>query len=295
MPAPILPPTAWNFHMHCFDPERYPFKRTRAYTPQSAVLQDLIQNSKADNVMIVQATIENGYNGLVSHLRQCRELYPDKRVRGTIFWDPGNPDLKSLAESEFDRLHDAGVRSVRIHGSYGGSGDDMSWAIRQFVEVAMYCPIRKYNWSISAQLPLATWSAIADTILNHPELEDISIIADHNGSATPSDINTPDFTNFLRLLSSSNFYVKLGALHRRSKDNSQMQPIIKALANTAPESILRGSDWPHCNASVRGLIPTPPLEVNTDHELELLRDWLTEQQWHAMLFSNPEWIFGTRG
>ncbi|KAF4341184.1 hypothetical protein FBEOM_4902 [Fusarium beomiforme] len=295
MSTPALPYSAWNSHVHCFDPEHYPFKLTRAYTPQPAVLEDLIQNSKADNVMIVQATIEDGYAGLVSHLSQCHELYPEKRVRGTIFWDPGNPGLKSLAASEFDRLHDIGVRSVRIHGSYGGSGDDICWVIRQFLEVAMYCPIHKYNWSISAQLPLATWSAIADTILNHPELKAISIIADHNGSATPSDTHTPEFSNFLRLLSTSNFYVKLGALHRRSKDISQMHPIIEAIANKAPDSTLWGSDWPHCNAAVRGLTPTPPLEVDTDQEIGLLRDWLTEQQWHAMLVSNPERIFGTRG
>ncbi|KAJ0128403.1 Uncharacterized protein HZ326_28510, partial [Fusarium oxysporum f. sp. albedinis] len=60
MPVPILPLATWNSHMHCFDPKRYPFKATRAYTPQPAVLKDLIHNSKADNVMLVQATIEDG-------------------------------------------------------------------------------------------------------------------------------------------------------------------------------------------------------------------------------------------
>ncbi|WKT51797.1 hypothetical protein QSH57_002311 [Fusarium oxysporum f. sp. vasinfectum] len=246
MPVPILPPATWNSHMHCFDPKRYPFKATRAYTPQPAVLKDLIHNSKADNVMLVQATIEDGYTGFLEHLQQCRDLYPDKHVRGTIFWDPGNPGLKSLTESEFEKLHNVGVLSVRIHGSYGGSGDDVSWVIQQFLDVASHCPLRKYNWSISAQLPLATWSAIADIISSHPDLKDIPIIADHN-----------------------------------------------AIANVAPDSILWGSDWPHCNAAVRGLTPTPPLEVDTDQELRHLRDWLTEEQWERMLVSNPERIFGT--
>ncbi|KAH7151510.1 major facilitator superfamily domain-containing protein [Fusarium sp. MPI-SDFR-AT-0072] len=255
MPVPILPPAAWNSHMHCFDPERFPLKKTRAYTPQPAVLQDLIPNSKADNVMLVQATIEDGYTGLLEHLQQCQDLYPDKHVRGTIFWDPGESGLKSLTESEFEKLHDAGIRSARIHGSYGGSGDDVSWVVQQFLDVASHCPLRRYNWSISAQLPLTTWSAIADTISSHPDLKDIPIIADHNGSATPSDINTPDFTTLLHLLSSHNMYIKLGALHRRSNQISQMEHI----------------------------------------ELGLLRDWLTQEQWERMLFSNPERIFGTRG
>ncbi|KAK2471441.1 hypothetical protein H9L39_17672 [Fusarium oxysporum f. sp. albedinis] len=92
-------------------------------------------------------------------------------------------------------------------------------------------------------------------------------------------MNTPDFATLLHLLSSPNMYIKLGALHRRCNQISQMEHMIKALANAAPDSILWGSDWPHCNAAIRGLAPTPPLEVNTDQELGLLRDWLTEEQW----------------
>ena len=244
--------------------------------------------------MIVQATIEDGYTGLLEHLQKCREMYPDKRVLGTIFWDPGDTSLKRLTENEFEKLHHAGVRSVRIHGSYGGSGDDVSWVVQQFLDVASHCPLRGYSWSISAQLPLSTWSAIAETLSSHPELKDIPIIIDHNASVTPPDINTPEFTSLLNLLSSPNMYIKLGALHRRSKPISQMEHIIKTIANTAPHSILWGSDWPHCNAAIRGLTPTPPLEVDTDQELELLRDWLTEEQWERMLVSNPERIFGTR-
>ncbi|KAF5697526.1 hypothetical protein FMUND_15383 [Fusarium mundagurra] len=293
--APVLPPAAWNCHVHCFDPDRFPFKTTRAYTPQPAVLNDLIQNSKADNVMLVQATIEDGYAGLLKHLQQCRDLYSDKHVRGTIFWDPGNPGLKSLTESEYKELHNGGIRSVRIHGSYGGSGDDASWVVQRFLDVASHCPLRRYNWSISAQLPLATWSSIAETLSSHPDLKDIPIIIDHNASATPSDINIPEFTSLLHLLSSPNKYIKLGALHRRSKKISQMEHIVKTIANTAPDSILWGSDWPHCNAAIRGLTPTPPLEVDTDQELGLLRDWLTDEQWERMLVLNPERVFGTRG
>ncbi|KAF5987489.1 hypothetical protein FBULB1_1877 [Fusarium bulbicola] len=295
MSVPILQPAAWNSHVHCFDPEHCPYKTTRAYTPQPAVLKDLIQNSKADNVMLVQATIEDGYEGLLEHLQQCRDLYPDKHVRGTIFWDSGNTGLKSLTEFDFEKLHNAGVRSVRIHGSYGGSGDDVSWVVQQFLDVASYCPLRKYNWSVSAQLTLKTWSSIAETLSSHPELKDIPIIINHNGSARPSDMNSPLFTSLLHLLTSPNTYIKLGALHRRSTQISQMEHIIKSIANTAPGSILWGSDWPHCNAAIRGLTPTPPLEVDTDQELGLLRDWLTEEQWERMLVLNPERVFGTRG
>ncbi|KAF4954553.1 hypothetical protein FSARC_12091 [Fusarium sarcochroum] len=294
MSAPDLPPSAWNSHMHCFDPERHPFKRTRAYTPQPAELEALVQNSQADNVMLVQATIEDGYSGLVEHLANCRSLYPSKVVCGTIFWDPEDQGLKNLTECDFANFNAVGVQSVRIHGSYGGSGDDPDWVFQQFIQVASCCPVRKYNWSISAQLPLSTWSSIADTILDHPELKGLSIIADHNGSATPSDMDTPDFVNFLHLLKSGRVYVKLGALHRRSQDISLMEPVIKVFADTAPNAILWGSDWPHCNVAIRGLTPTAPLKVDANKELRLLREWLTDQQWHQMLVSNPRRVFGIK-
>ncbi|KAM0546498.1 hypothetical protein ACHAPJ_010858 [Fusarium lateritium] len=294
MSAPHLPPPAWNSHMHCFDPNRHPFKRTRAYTPQPAGLEDLVQNSQADNVMLVQATIEDGYDGLLEHLANCRSWYPSKTFCGTIFWNPEDQGLKAMTAREFDNLNEAGVRSVRIHGSYGGSGDDLDWVLQQFIQVASHCPVRKYNWSISAQLPLSTWSSIAETVLNHPDLKDIPIIADHNGSATPSDTATPNFANFLHLLESGRMYVKLGALHRRSQEIDHMEPVIKAFANTAPDAILWGSDWPHCNAAIRRLTPTAPLEVDTNKELRLLREWLTNEQWHSMLVSNPGRVFGTR-
>ncbi|KAL4727912.1 hypothetical protein ACLX1H_004609 [Fusarium chlamydosporum] len=291
MPALTLPSSSWNTHTHCFDPERHPFKTSRTYTPQAALLNDLVGKSPADNIMIVQATIEDGYSGLVETLANSHRLYPGKRILGTIFWDPDDPSLKNMTESEWDALHNVGVRSVRIHGSYGGSGDDLNWVLEQFLQVASHCPLKRHNWSISAQLPLATWSMMKDAILNHPKLKKLSIVADHNGSATPSDFDTAEFNDFVDILGTGRFYVKLGALHRRSDDITLMEPFVKAYAKAGPNGIVWGSDWPHVNTTVKGLDPTPPLEVDTSKELRLIRGWLTEEQWKRMLVYNPARVF----
>ncbi|KAL0944930.1 allantoate permease [Colletotrichum truncatum] len=282
MTALSIPPGAWNCHMHCFDPERHPFKANRAYTPEPARANELVRNALTDKIMLVQATIENGYAGLLENMKLCRDSHPDKNVFGTIFWDVESEpksSLGTLTDPQFDELHDAGVRSVRIHGSYGGSGEDLDWVRKQFLDVARRCPVRRHNWSISAQLPLATWSSLADTLLSHPILEGVSIIADHNGCATTSDISSAELSSFIRLLQSGRFYVKIGALHRRSPaDITLMRPVIEAFADSAPHAILWGSDWPHCNASIRGLKPTRPLEVDTNAELTALQEWLTPEQ-----------------
>lgn len=290
--APNLPQSSWNTHTHCFDPERHPFKSSRSYTPEAAPLEDLIKQSPADNVMIVQATIEDGYSGLLDTLAKGHEQYPNKQILGTIFWDPEDLSLKNKTDAEWDKLHEAGVRSVRIHGSYGGSGDDLDWVLEKFVQVATDCPLKRHGWTISAQLPLAMWSKMKDSILNHPKLKAVIIIADHNGSATPEDYDTDQFNDFLALLETGRFYSKVGALHRRADDITLMEPIIKAFAKAAPGGLVWGSDWPHVNASVKGLEPTPPLEVDTNEELRLLREWLTDDQWEKMFVCNPAQVFG---
>ncbi|CEI70425.1 hypothetical protein FVEN_g1068 [Fusarium venenatum] len=292
LPMPNLPPSSWNTHTHCFDPERHPFKSSRAYTPQAAPLHDLIEKSPSDNAMIVQATIEDGYSGLLETLTNGHREYPEKQIRGTISWDPEDLSLRNKTDSEWDLLNEAGVRSVRIHGSYGGSGDDLEWVRKNFVDVATYCPLERYGWSISSQLPLKTWSKMTDSILNHPKLKNIAIIADHNGSATPDDYNTTEFNDFLSLMKAGRLHVKTGALHRRSEDISLMEPVIKSFLEAAPSGVVWGSDWPHVNATAKGLTPAPPLEVDTGKELRLLSEWLTKEEWVKVFVFNPARIFG---
>ncbi|KAM0356339.1 hypothetical protein ACHAO7_008447 [Fusarium culmorum] len=292
LPAPDLPPSSWNTHTHCFDPERHPFKSSRSYTPQAAPLNALIEQSPADNVMIVQATIEDGYSGLLETLANGHRDYPGKQIRGIIAWDPEDPSLKNMTDSDWDKLNDAGVRSVRIHGSYGGSGDNLEWVLKQFLDVAGYFPLGRHGWSISSQLPLKIWSKMKDSILNHPKLKNITIIADHNGSATPDDYDTPEFNDFLSLIKAGRLHVKTGALHRRSDDISLMEQVIKSFAKASADSIVWGSDWPHVNATAKGLTPAPPLEVDTGKELRLLREWLTDEEWMGMMVFNPARLFG---
>lgn len=104
-----LPPLAWNCHTHCFNPENYPFKATRAYTPEPARVDALIKNSFTDQLMLVQATIEDGYRGLIGNLNEFHDSDPSKRAFGTIFWDPeAVQELQGLTAADFDTLHDAG-------------------------------------------------------------------------------------------------------------------------------------------------------------------------------------------
>ncbi|KAL2206997.1 hypothetical protein CC79DRAFT_1335231 [Sarocladium strictum] len=291
-----VPQHAWNCHMHCLEPERVPFKATRAYTPQPATLESLMDASITDNVVIVQATIENGHDGVVAALERYLTEWPNRIARGVVLLDESAPSpLHTLNDEDFGRLHALGVRSVRVHGAFGTAGSDPDWVIRQFYKAAQLVGVSKYGWSISAQLPLQTWASITDTLLNDAQLSSCTFLLDHNGSATPNDVETDAFAQLGRLLSTGRAYVKVGALHRRSpEDIGRMQAVVQTMAKQAPRALVWGSDWPHCNSKATGSAsePAPPLAgVDTGAELEHLRSWLTDEQWTAMMVDNPNRLF----
>lgn len=181
-----LPRDAWDCHMHCFDPIQFPFSPSRTYTPTAAPLESLIEQSQAHNIVLVQASVENGSQGLLSHLAQCQTQYPQLTVRGTICNDETN--LEGLTPQDFERLHNLGVRSIRIHGLHSTDGHDVALVETQIRAFAGSDGVRKYGWSISAQLPLQTWASLESFVLYSEDMAHVTFVADHSGCSAPRDI-----------------------------------------------------------------------------------------------------------
>ncbi|KAK8027483.1 hypothetical protein PG991_004539 [Apiospora marii] len=290
----ITPLHSWDSHVHCFNPAKHPFKPSRPYTPEAAPLSALVEDTYADRIMMVQASIEDGPENLLDNLNEGRAQYPEKLFRGTIFADPepGRALENLLGPGDFARFHAAGVRSIRIHGSYGGQGENATWVQEQFRRAARLEGVARYGWSLSAQLSLRMWAAAAEFLLHDEQLRGVRIIADHNGSATPEDVSSPEFETFLGLLAAGRVSVKIGALHRRAPDDiRRMQTVVQQLAASAPAGIVWGSDWPHVDSSQAGETPSPPLPVDTAGELRALKSRLSEEEWNNMLILNPAHIF----
>jgi predicted TIM-barrel fold metal-dependent hydrolase len=285
----------WDCHVHCFEPDRFPYKTARAYTPKAAPLNALIQNLLTDNVMLVQASIEQDSTGLLAKLEEYHgALYNfSGLIRGTILAD-NTTRLSTLSDKEFKRMHLLGVRSIRLHGSYGGSGSDLDWVQREMKALACLRPVREYGWSVSAQLPLKTWSGLKPFILTNPQLSNATIVADHIASSVPADYGTSALEDFTDLLKSGRFYVKISALHRRSPGDIQaMKSIVSLLAQVAPQALLWGSDWPHVDTSHNDIEAGPIEGVNAADELAAVKSWLSEEQMRYMLVDNPRRVFGT--
>ncbi|KAL4864293.1 hypothetical protein BDV12DRAFT_176402 [Aspergillus spectabilis] len=285
-----LPGGTWDSHIHCFDPAHHPFRPGRTYTPPSAPFDSFLAQSPVRHVMIVQASVEDGHQGLMKTLSQSQTRYPDIIIRGTIAMQG---DWNRLDKTTFDDLHKLGVRSIRVHGFYGGPGDKYAAICALFRSLSHSYAIKTLGWTVSAQLPLNTWASLKDALFTDPDLSRLQLIADHNGCATPGDIGSPELEAFLDLLRSNRVSVKLSALYRRSPESIHaMQTIIHSFANSAPDALLWGSDWPHVNPTAGGHEHPPlrgPAEVS--NELQVLQAWLTHDQWTRMLVETPRRLF----
>jgi predicted TIM-barrel fold metal-dependent hydrolase len=285
----------WDCHVHCFDPNKYPYKAARKYTPKPAPLHALLQNLLTENVMLVQATIEQDFNGLLAKLEECHAAPYNFAglVRGTILADNGLR-LSTLSKKDFERMHLLGVRCIRLHGSYGGSGHDLEWVQSEMKALARLRPVLEYGWTISAQLPLETWSRLKPYILTDPHLSKVIIVVDHIACASAADFGSSDLEDFVDLLRSGRVYVKVSALHRRSSGDIQaMKPIVSRFAQSAPQALLWGSDWPHVDASHNNFEAGPLEGVHASHELAIIESWLSKEQRQCMLVDNPRRLFGT--
>lgn len=277
---------SWDCHVHCFDPAKFPFKQSRSYTPFPATLDTLTSAVRSRNLVITQASIENGVAGIESVLERASS-YPNLGVvRGAIM----ATNLQRLDDQAIEKLHRLGVRSVRIHGAHGGVGENLNWISEQFRLAAASAAVKEHGWFISAQLPFQSWANLSPVI---SELGHVTFVLDHNASACPSDLGTPAFTAFLNLLTVQNIVVKIGAFHRRSfEDIDAMRPIVEAFIARAPDRIIFGSDWPHVDASQGGTMPTQHLQhVDTARELHLLSTWMSGEQWDRVMRSNPDRLF----
>lgn len=285
---------SWDTHVHTFNPERYPFRPSRAYTPQPACLDQLVQTSPAQHFVLVQASIEDGCQGVLDALAQAKQRYPDRQFRASIIWDPEDAQLV-CSKATLRRLHAEGVRCVRVHGIFGQGLNGTAQVIEQ-LRILINSVLLEANWAVELQLPLETW---ADPALGEFLISDlcrnISVVADHCASVNASAAQTNQaFTELLGLLSRrDNLFVKLSALHRRCQGSLKDLGFVLRSFGRFEDSLLWGSDWPHVDSRARGLQPSSPLVVDIADELQLIRSCISEQAWEKMMILNPERVFAS--
>jgi predicted TIM-barrel fold metal-dependent hydrolase len=280
----LMPRDSCDCHSHIVGPyERYPMVESRAYTPPTASVSELLKVHKelgVDRSVLIQPSFYGTDNRCL--LDALRETGSSSRGVAVVA-----PDA---TEAELDSLNRSGIVGIRINRT-GGPRDPhalsalIDRAGRQAAEL---------GWHVQVFLPLPVIGSLAQTIERSPA----PFVLDHYAGATATGTGQEGFDAVLGLLKSGNAYAKLSAPYHvaHSPVYAGMAELALAFINANPERVLWGSDWPHTpwirNSADSKLAVTPFYQVDNaellERFLELVpKDGVKEQ----ILVKNPELLF----
>lgn len=177
-----------------------------------------------DRAVIVQPSVYGFDNRLLVEVVKGDTT----RFRGVAVIDPDSSDDDLIA------LHAAGIRGIRFNLLHP-AGLPLA-ALTSLAE-----RIRPYGWHIQ----------ILGRVAELPELEEIAteigvpMVFDHFGLVDPGKSTDIGARRLLRLAETGTCFIKLSAPYRLAGDVQQVQSLVETLVNTAPHTLLWGTDWPH--------------------------------------------------
>jgi predicted TIM-barrel fold metal-dependent hydrolase len=288
-PAFPVPAGACDCHVHIFGPPgRYPLVPDRAYMPSPASVEDLAGLQQAlglERVVIVQASPQGTDNRcLVDALLDLKAR--GREARGVAVVAPGTPPR------ELQRLHEAGVRALRVNLQSTGINDTSAAQASLREAAALAAPL---GWHIQTYTNLLIVESLRDTIRALP----VPLVVDHFGLASAArGPGQEGFGALLQLAAEGKVYVKLSAPYRITSrpDGSDGGVIVRPLIDANPERMLWGTDWPHTGAwpglpRLRDR-PEPFHPVDDGQQLNLLGSWATPAELKRILVDNPARLFG---
>ncbi|CAB3654999.1 amidohydrolase family protein [Achromobacter pestifer] len=289
MNAAPLPARACDCHVHVVAPQAgYPMLPDRHYTPGPASVEDLLAHQARlglAHAVIVQPSIYGTDNRLL--VDSLRAL--DGAARGVAVLDA------EVSDAELVRLHDAGVRGVRVNLESVGASD--AEAVSQALS-AWAGRLAGQPWHIQIYASLDAIASAAPALRRLP----VPVVLDHF-AMIPAQVPRQDarVAQVLSLVASGAAYIKLSAAYRITADPAnagqaaQVAALAQAIVACNPERALWASDWPHTNrepgkqaTEVSAYRPIAARQLR--HELD---DWLPDpglrQQVLAM---NPAALYG---
>jgi 2-pyrone-4,6-dicarboxylate lactonase len=240
-PAFRAPPGACDAHFHVFGPEsRYPYRDPKLrYKPPLAPLEEYLGIAGLlgfERFVFVQPSAYGRDNECM--LDAMREV--GERCRGIVDVDENVPD------AELARLHQAGVRGVRINVS-PVHPPEAGLAARLLPRVdRLEARCAELRWQLDFLLP--GWLTLE--MMGRLGKLKVDYTLAHMGMFLASDgVSQQGFQRLLDLLrhGSGRCWVKLTGVYRMSQAPgfADAAPLAQALAATAPDRLIWGSDYPH--------------------------------------------------
>lgn len=289
MTSPLLPAGACDCHVHVVAPQAdYPMLADRHYTPGPASAESLhahLQRLGLAHAVIVQPSIYGSDNRLLVDSL----LALDSAARGVAVADD------DVTDAELARLHDAGVRGLRVNLESTGASDAAAvsralsaWAGR----------LAGQGWHIQVYASLDAIASAAPALARLP----VPVVLDHFAMIPAQlGLDDPRVRQVLDLVGDGAAYVKLSASYRIASepDDATQAGRIAALAqafiNRNPERALWASDWPHTNREPgkQATEVSAYRDVPAARLLREIEDWLPDAaQRRQVLADNPAALYG---
>ncbi|WP_159911434.1 amidohydrolase [Pantoea sp. 18069] len=276
-PRAALPPGACDCHVHVYD-ARFPAAPGARLLPPDASAADyrrLQRRTGTTSTVLVTPSTYGTDNACM--LAGLQALGPE--ARGVAVIDGSESD------AALQRLHDAGVRGVRLNLSLGVSG-----TVDALLPLARR--IAPLGWHLQLLMAPDLLAAQARMLRRLP----VPLVFDHFGRMAPAQVGRhAAHALLLELLQGGQAWIKLSGGYIVSARHSIEDPALDALAASylrcAPERVVWGSDWPHATASA-GIQPMP----DDARQVDRLIDWTNQAGGTAtlqrVLVDNPQRLYG---
>lgn len=244
-----VPAGACDCHTHIYgDPSAFPYTPNRAYTPETALPDEMSALHRAlhmPRVVIVTPSVYGTDNAATLFGMKARGA----NARGIAVIDDRTPD------SALDDMGRAGVRGIRLNLATTGVTDPA--VARQRLQAAMERMSRR-GWHVQMYTTLSVIAAIKDLVAAAP----VPVVFDHFGGAQAAlGVQQPGFADLVELVRVGKACVKISGAYRSSTnapDYADAAPLARALIAANPDRVVWGTDWPHPNSV------TPPGRQTTD-------------------------------
>lgn len=273
-----MPAGAVDCHHHIYDP-RFPpsphwdaVKSLPADAPVAAYRQLRRRLGIARSVVVQPSTYGIDNRCLVDALHTLGDS-----ARGIAVVDT------DVTDAELARLHQAGVRGVRVNFLFAQTWGVTTPAFLRRI-AARVAPL---GWHVQV---LMNGTQIGEQEAMLAALP-VPVVFDHLGRIPqPGGVEHPGCKALQRLLGTGRAWVKLSGLYADSKVGASTYAdsgaVARAYLRSAPERVVWGSDWPH---------PTEKHKPDDALMLDLVAAWAGDDRlFERILVDNPEALYGFR-
>jgi 2-pyrone-4,6-dicarboxylate lactonase len=236
-PHIALPPLSCDTHAHVCGPQsRYPYYSERVYTPPDCLLADfrhMLDTIGIERAVLVQPSVYGTDNNAM--LDAMKAAGP--RFRGVAVVPA------DIADHELKRLHEAGVRGVRVNIVDVKDRKPGTLPLADLTALAQ--KIKPFGWHMEFLMHVDEFPDLDRLLEDFP----VPTVYGHLGyMKTGLGTANAGFQALLRLMKAGRAYVKLTGPYRISGaplPHADTNEFAHALIAAAPKQVVWGSDWPH--------------------------------------------------